>query len=180
MKKKILLFALIVAMLAFPISSSFANKPDKFVSFSFYGGPDFSAGPMITEDRGAGQSDNHFTEWIFIGWKFSWTPTGSQVFALGEYTGKWVHHGYEPGIPFATHTARNINGMFNMVISDWSGEEGYLILKGVENENPGKSSGKLTVLEGMIGDMKVHGTGTATNIVPHIAWRYDLLLQFTP
>jgi hypothetical protein len=39
---------------------------------------------------------------------------------------------------------------------------------------------KLTVLDGMIGDIKVQGTGTATNILPHFACRYDLLLQFMP
>ena len=180
MKKKILLFALVVAVLALPISATFANKPDKFVSFTFYGGPDLSTN-TITEDRGAGESDNNFTKWIFVGWKFSWTITGTQGFALGEYTGYWVHHGYEPGFPFATHTARNINGIFNMTVTDWGGEEGYLILRAVANENPsGKSDGKLTVLDGMIGDMKVHGRGTSTNLVPHFAWRYDLLLQFTP
>ena len=68
-----------------------------------------------------------------------------------------------------------------MTVTDWDGEEGYLILRGVSIENPsGKSDGKLTVLDGMIGDMKVHGTGTSTNMVPHFAWRYDLQLHFGP
>ena len=140
-----------------------------------------SAGPMIVEQRDAGKSTNHFMKWIFAGWKFSWTPTGSEVFATGSYSGNWIMHGYEPGYPFATHTGLNANGIFNMTITDWDGEEGYLVIRGVNNQNPsGKSEGKLTVLDGMIGDMKVHGKGTATNIVPNLAWQYTLQLHFDP
>jgi hypothetical protein len=181
--KKVLgiaVFLLAVAMLALSISFAFATKPDKFESFTFYGGPYMGAGTPVIEEGDAGESANHFMDWIFVGWRFSWTPTGTQVFAVGSYSGYWVHHGYEAGTPFGTHTAKNTNGVFKMTVTNWNGEEGYLILRAVSNENPsGKSEGKLTVLDGMIGDMKVHGTGTSTEIVPHFAWRYDLTLQFT-
>jgi hypothetical protein len=60
-----------VAMLAMPISVAVAEKPDKFVSFSFYGGPYMGAGPMIVEEHDAGESANHFMNWILIGWRFS-------------------------------------------------------------------------------------------------------------
>ena len=184
MSKKILGLAVAVlalAMLALPLSVAFATKPDKFVSFTFYGGPYMGAGPMVVEERYAGESDNHFMDWIFIGWRFSWTPTGTQVFAVGNYSGYWIHHGFEAGTPFGTHTAMNGNGVFKMTMTDWNGEEGYLILRSVIVDNPsGKSGGKLTVLDGMIGDMKVHGTGTSIDIVPHFAYQYDLTLQFTP
>jgi hypothetical protein len=66
-----------------------------------------------------------------------------------------------------------------MTVTDWGGEEGYLVLRAVANENPSKKPDlKITILDGMIGDRKVQGIGTATNIVPHFAWQYDLLLQF--
>ena len=184
MNRKVIVLAvalMAVTLSALATSTVFAAKPDKFVSFTFYGGPYMGAGPMIVEERDAGESANHFMNWIFVGWRFSWTPTGSQVFAVGIYSGYWMHHGYEAGTPFGTHTAKNTNGVFKMTITNWNGEEGYLILRAVSNENPsGKSDGKLTVLDGMIGDMKVHGSGTSTEIVPHFAWRYDLLLQFKP
>jgi hypothetical protein len=184
MKNKVLLIAvafLALAIMAVPLSVAFATKPDKFVTVTFYGGPYMGAGPTIVEERDAGESANHFMNWIFVGWRFSWTPTGTQVFAVGSYSGYWAHHGFEAGTPFGTHTAINTNGVFEMTVTDWNGEEGYLILRAVGIENPsGKLDGKLTVLDGMIGDMKVHGTGTSTNMVPHFAWRYDLTLQFTP
>jgi hypothetical protein len=184
MNRKVLGMAVVlmaVAILVLPMSVAFAAKPDKFESFTFYGGPNFSAGPMITEQRDAGESANHFINWIWIGWKFSWTSTGTQVFATGSYSGYWVMHGYDPNPPpFGTETGINVNGVFTMTVTNWNGEEGYLIIRSVAAQNPSGSSGKLTILDGMIGDMKVHGTGTSENIVPHLAWQYELQLHFTP
>jgi len=181
LNKKVLVIALALAMLALPVSTVFAAKPDKFESFTFYGGPDYTA-PMDFEYRMAGKSDNHFVIWNTIEWTFSWTMGGSEVFASGEYTGYWVQHGYEPiPPPFGTHTAQNYHGVYKMTVTDWNGEEGYLIIKMVAIENPsGKSGSKLTVLDGMIGDMKVHGTGTGANLIPALVYQYDLQLHLAP
>ena len=180
MKRKILVVALVLAMLILPISTSFAIKPEKFVSFTFYGGPNYAA-PMDLGDRIAGKSDNHFVIWNTIGWQFSWAMDGSEVFASGEYVGYWIQHGYQPPPPpHGTHTAKNYHGVYEMTVNDWDGEEGYLIIRGVVVENPsGKLGSKLTVLDGMIGDMKVHGTGVGATVIPFLVWQYELQLHFT-
>lgn len=58
--------------------------------------------------------------------------------AVGDYSGYWVQQGYEPPdqTPLGNYTANKYHGFHNMTVTNWDGEEGYLIIRMLTLEIP--------------------------------------------
>jgi hypothetical protein len=176
-KKKILVLALAVTMLALPLSAVSAAKPEKFFDVTFYGYPGVLFGGEATSELyGVGKSANSFliwsdpTDWCYCE---DYIPIGGDPpvfftpvddFATGFYTGKWILHG--------SHI--NVHGIYDMEITDWmgTGKTGNLVVLGGGN--------KLTVIGGTIDGQTVHGHGTSTEIIFMALYEYTFTLHFEP
>lgn len=179
-KRKILVLALAVAMLAVPVSAVLAPKPEPIL---FYGYPLL---PAEAEQYYAGNSDNLFNIWTALGWEFCWdydvmtlpgdppmdiaVPT--DIFAEGFYDGRWIFHKYVPGDPLGTFKSINTRGIHTVTVTDWNGETGEFVLQGV--------GGHWTIISGTIGGMKLHGGGTVEQVEGLLIWKYEGTVHFTP
>jgi hypothetical protein len=165
---------LAVAILALPMSTVSADKPEKFVSMTFYGYP---SGDYTIEERYAG--DNHILIWKDTDWSYceGYIPIGDpptffmpvNSFAEGEYGGLWILHGASSSI---NAHAMNVRGVYEMVVTDWEGQDGSLVVLQIGN--------KLKIISGEVGGRKVHGYGTSEEVIFMMLYKYDFTMHFDP
>lgn len=163
MNRKVLgFFVTLVAivMLALPMSTVSAAKPEKFVSVTFYGYP---GGGYNIETQSAG--NNIIMTWTDTEWVYCWDPFALETMAVGEYNGHWIIHSRTGAV--------NARGVFEMEVTNWgAGETGNLVVLGIGD--------KLKIINGTIGGKKVHGAGTSEELVFMAFYKYEFTIHFDP
>ena len=145
-KRKVLVIALAVAMLALPISAAFATAPTTVIT----GTLTMIDPELYGEIRDLGNSGNQI--WTFTDAPFEIT---GDIEGYGVYNGKWIISLIDT-FPYIEFVAAK--GVYIMDV-EVDGASGVLTL-GLPN------NGKVIVLGGTDGLKNLHGTGTLTPLSP--------------